>query len=48
MKWLTQQDDFDAVYVQETHWGLGKEKENSWTTANWHVVACKTSQNILP
>ena len=39
MQWLTQQDDFDVVYVQETHWGLGKEKENSWTTANWRVVA---------
>ena len=38
MRWLAQQDDFDIVCVQETHWGLGTEKENSWTAENWRVV----------
>ena len=36
-QWLTTQQDFDIVMVQEIHWGLGKT-EGRWQVGSWTAV----------
>ena len=42
---MEKQTDADIVFVQECHWGLGKELETSWSTGTWHVIATVDPNN---